>query len=75
VLLKTKTKSFPLLSTPDQWHTLRLQVVGQTMTAFVDGSEVGSITSPGVGHPCKRVLEISNNKPVRIDDVKIWNLP
>lgn len=74
-LLKAKTKSFPLLLTADQWHTLRLHVVGQTMTAFVDGAEVGSITSPGVGHPHKRVLEISNNKPVLIDDVKIWSLP
>jgi hypothetical protein len=45
------------------------------MTGFVDGAEVGSITSPGVGHPNKRVLEISNNKPVRVDDVKIWSLP
>jgi hypothetical protein len=74
-LLKTKTKSFPLLLTADHWHTLRLHVEGQTMTAFVDGAEIGSITSPGVGHPSKRVLEISNNKPVRIDDVKIWSLP
>lgn len=35
---------------------------------------VGSITSRGVGDPHKRVLEISNNKPVLIDDVKIWSL-
>jgi hypothetical protein len=35
---------------------------------------VGSITIPGVGYPHKRVLEIINNKPVLIDDVKIWSL-
>lgn len=74
-LLKAKTKSFPLLLTAEQWHTLRLCVEGETMTAAVDGAEVGSITSPGVGHPHKRVLEISNNRPVRVDDVKIWSVP
>lgn len=74
-LLKAKTRSFPLLLTADQWHVLRLQVVGQTITAFVDDAEVGSMKSPGVGHPHKRVLEISNNKPVLVDDVKIWSLP
>jgi hypothetical protein len=74
-VLKAKTKSFPLLLAENQWHTLRLHLVGETMTAFVDGTEVGSITSPGVGHPHKRVLEISNNKPVLVDDVKIWRLP
>jgi hypothetical protein len=74
-LLKAKTKSFPLLLAEDQWHTLRLHLVGETMTAFVDGTEVGSITSPGVGHSPKRVLEISNNKPVLVDDVRIWSLP
>jgi hypothetical protein len=74
-LLKSKTKSFPFLLAADQWHTLRLHLVGEIMTAFVDGTEVGSITSQGVGHPHKRVLEISNNKPVMVDDVKIWSLP
>jgi hypothetical protein len=74
-LLKAKTKSFPLQLTAEQWHTLQLCVERETMTAAVDGAEVGSITSPGVGHPHERVLEISNNKPVRVDDVKIWSVP
>ena len=58
---------------PGEWHDIVATVSGETLTLSVDGVEVGSLTSPGVGHPTKGRLRIAVNKPVEIDRVLAWS--
>lgn len=71
-LLKTKTKSFPIKIRSAQWHTLRFSVRDATLTAMLDGEEIGSFRSEGMAHPTKKQLRINIPKSAAIDDVKIW---
>jgi hypothetical protein len=71
-LLKSKSKSFPIEIKPAQWHTLRFTVRDATLTAFVDGREIGSFSSEGISHPLKHEIRINIGKSAAIDDVSIW---
>lgn len=71
-LLKSKSKTFPLKLTSNQWHTLRFTVRDATLTATVDGEEIGSFSSEGIAHPLKHEIRINIGKSAAIDDVSIW---
>jgi hypothetical protein len=71
-LLKTKTQSFPIKLSPDDWHTLSLTVKGDTLSANVDGKEIGNFASKGIAHPTKKEIRLNIAKTASIDDVKIW---
>ena len=73
-LLKTKTQSFPHPLPPDTWHTFKVRVEGDVMTAFVDGKEVGSFQSEGIAHPTKRMITLAVNKTATLDDLKVSRL-
>jgi hypothetical protein len=74
-LLKQKSKTFPLTLAADAWHTLRFSAQGDTLSATMDGIEVGALSSEGVAHPTKDEIRITIAKSAWIDDVKIWKLP
>jgi hypothetical protein len=71
-LIKTKQKSFPHATTLGEWHTLSVTILGETMTAAVDGQQVGSFSSPGIAHESKQVLRLLVANKVTIDDVKYY---
>ena len=71
-LIKTKQKSFPHVTTLDAWHTLSVTITGDTMSASVDGMQVGSFSSPGIAHESKQVLRLLVPHQVTIDDVKYY---
>lgn len=73
-LLKTKSKSFKHELALNEWHTLRVSVEGDTMTAVVDGQKLGSFSSEGIAHPTKRMITLAVNKSAQVDDVKVWKL-
>jgi hypothetical protein len=73
-LLKTKTTNFKLDLKPDGWHTLHVTVAGDTMTARIDGKEIGTFRSEGIAHPTKRMITLAVNKSADVDDVKVWKL-
>jgi len=73
-LLKTKTKSFKLDLTPNEWHTLNIKIVGDQMTVRIDGQETGSFSSEGIAHPTKRMITLAVNKSADVDDVKVSKL-
>ncbi|MCB1231690.1 MAG: hypothetical protein KDN19_15580 [Verrucomicrobiae bacterium] len=73
-LMKTKSKTFPLELAANDWHTLRLVIEGDTMTATIDGKEIGAFASEGIAHPTKRWITLAVNKSAVVDDVKIWKL-
>jgi len=71
-LIKTKVKAFPNEISLNTWHSLNVTIVGDTMTASVDGKPVGSFSSPGIAHESKQVLRLLVSNKVTIDDVKYY---
>ena len=71
-LIKTKQKSFPCDISINEWHSLSVNITGDTMTASVDGKAVGSFSSPGIAHETKQVLRLLVSNQVTIDDVKYY---
>lgn len=70
--LAGKTKNFNLKTEPGKWHDLLVEVKGDELIASVDGKPVGSLHSPGIAHPTKKMLRLSVPKNVVVDDVMIW---
>lgn len=73
-LLKAKVKNLKLDLKADDWHTMRVSVVGNQMTAIIDGKEVGSFSSEGIAHPTKRMITLAVEKSAWVDDVKVTKL-
>ena len=73
-LLKSKSKPFKHNLKLDEWHTLRVTVEGDMMTAAIDGKDIGSFASEGIAHPTKRMITLAVNKSAQVDDVKVWKL-
>lgn len=73
-MLKTKQKTVPYAISINEWHTLAVKIVGDTMTASVDGKEIGSFSSPGIAHETKQVLRLLVSNKVTLDDVKYYKL-
>lgn len=70
--IKGKDKAFPNPLETGKWHEFVVTVTGDTLSATVDGKPVGSLSSPGIAHPTKRMLRLSVPHNVVVDDVKIW---
>lgn len=73
-MLKTKQKSVPHDISINEWHSLKVTIVGDTMTASVDGKTIGSFSSPGIAHESKQVLRLLVSNKVTLDDVKYYKL-
>lgn len=73
-LIKTKSKSFPYEISLNEWHALSVTIVGDTMSASVDGKPIGSFSSPGIAHETKQVLRLLVSNKVTLDDVKYYKL-
>ncbi|MCA9173741.1 MAG: DUF1080 domain-containing protein [Planctomycetales bacterium] len=69
--LRETTKQAPVKLTADQWHQLEVKIVGETMAVSIDGKQVGEFSSPGIGHPTKRMLRLAVNHSAWVDDVRI----
>jgi hypothetical protein len=70
--LEGKTKKVPHATEIGKWHELQVKIAGDEMSVAIDGREVGSIRSPGIAHPTKRMLRLSVPRNVVVDDVKIY---
>ena len=73
-LLKGRSATFPVQMDADQWHTMVLETVGDTMRATLDNKPVAFLKSSGIAHPTKSKIEFGCvGKDGYFDDVKIWN--
>ena len=70
--LKTKEKRISNRLAVGEWHQLVVTVAGERLSLAINGSEVGSFESAGIGHPTKRLLRLAVPKNAVVDDVKIW---
>lgn len=71
-LLATKKKNFPVNLDAGKWHTLSVEVSGESLRVKINGKAAGSFTSPGFAHPTKRMLRLSVPREAVVDDVKIY---
>lgn len=55
-----------------KWYDLLVEIKGDTLSATIDGKQVGSFSSAGIAHPTKRTLRLAVPKNAVVDDVKIW---
>jgi len=70
--LKTKTKSFPVKLSLQDWHTLIERTKGDEVEVSIDGQIVGSFQSEGIAHETKTVVSLTTNRvDVNYDDFSI----
>lgn len=70
--LQTKTKSFPVSLSLQDWHTLVVRTKGDTVEVNIDGKAVGSFSSEGVTHETKSLVSLTTNQvDVQYDDFSI----
>jgi hypothetical protein len=73
-LLEGRSATFPAQISSDEWHTLVVETVGDTMRASVDGRPAAFLKSPGIGHPTKSKLEFGcGGRDGWFEDIKVWN--
>lgn len=71
-IVAARTKRFKTKVAPDKWHDLEVTITGDQMQVSIDGRQVGSFQSEGIGHPTKSRLRLAVGKQAWIDDVKVW---
>jgi hypothetical protein len=55
-----------------RWHELLVTVSGDELSVSIDGALLGSLRSPGIGHPTKKLLRLAVPRQAVVDDVRIW---
>jgi hypothetical protein len=66
---KTQTTTHPLKV--GTWHELQTSIQADRLSVSIDGQLIAELTSPGIGHPTKRVLRLAVPRNAVVDDVKI----
>ena len=44
---------------PKEWHTLKIRITGDMLTAWIDGIKATPLVSEGVSHPTKTNMNIT----------------
>lgn len=71
-LQKATTRTFPHPLAKGEWHLLQVHVEGDSLTAVVNGEEVGSFRSEGFAHPTKRMVRLLTRGHSVVDDMRVW---
>jgi len=67
-----KQQKFPRATKVGVWHELVVTIDGDELSVSLDDEPVGSLHSPGVTHPTKRLLRLAVPRNAVVDDVRIW---
>ena len=71
-MLATKNKSLPVKLTLQDWHTLSITTKNDEVSVSIDGKNLGSFKSEGVGHDHKTLVSLTTNQvDVNYDDFSI----
>ncbi|TWU04096.1 family 16 glycoside hydrolase [Neorhodopirellula pilleata] len=70
-LIASTSKKFKHKLDPSQWHDLQVTIEGDSMHVRIDGDEIGSFQSAGIGHATKSRLRLAVNRFAMIDDVLV----
>ncbi|TWT54947.1 Arylsulfatase [Rubripirellula amarantea] len=59
-----------------KWHHARIQLKGDTLSAFIDGSEITRLKSPGIDHPTKTKFGMTvNGSSIDFDNLNAFLVP
>jgi hypothetical protein len=67
-----KEKKIPATLAVGEWHDLLVKITGDELAVTVDGQLLGTLKSPGIAHPTKKMLRLAVPRHAVVDDVKIW---
>lgn len=67
-----KDKKIPATLALNEWHTLVVKITGDELSVMIDDRPIGSLKSPGIAHPTKKMLRLAVPRNAVVDDVKIW---
>lgn len=71
-LLQTKTKTFPVKLSRQEWHTLVSRTKGDEVEVLIDGSSVGTFKGEGIAHDSKTLVSLTTyGVDVKYDDFSI----
>ena len=70
-LIKGTISYFDVKLERKKWYEMSILILGETMTAFIDGEKIGSLTSPGIGHVPKQNLAFAVSGRADVDDLRI----
>ncbi len=70
--IETKQATAKLDLKKGQWYNLRVTIIDEVMSAYIDGKEVTSLRSPGFAHPIKNKFGFTvNGSDTEFDNIKI----
>ena len=71
--IKDKGAGFKVEADLSQWHTIRVEIVGDEMLMSIDGKPAGYLKSPGLDHPAKNSIGFEvGGKTSQVKGMKIW---
>jgi hypothetical protein len=71
-LLASKTKSFPVKLSLQEWHTFVTRTKGDSVEVSLDGKVVGTFKSEGITHETKSLISLTTNQQdVEYDDFSV----
>ncbi|MCH9653424.1 MAG: DUF1080 domain-containing protein [Planctomycetes bacterium] len=71
-LLKQSEASFPVKLKEGKWYTVNVRIKGDLMQAFIDGTLVGSLHSPGIAHETKdKIGLVTPKQSIHYDNLTV----
>jgi len=71
-LLVGRGSSFPAKFEQNRWYQMRIELIGDEVSASIDGKPMGKLKSSGIGHPTKTDFHFTvSGKGARFDDIKL----
>ncbi len=72
-LLENRSAVFKINLDPMEWHTMRVEILEETMQVSLDGKVVGHLKSPGIAHERKTDVGFTVlGQGVQFDNFQIW---
>ncbi|MBT2160536.1 hypothetical protein HW347_04615 [Zobellia sp. KMM 6746] len=72
LLIKSKSKKISNTIELGKWMHVVAQIQEEKLTVIINGKEIGSFVSNGIGHHAKSLLRILVPRKVTVDNLKIW---
>jgi hypothetical protein len=72
-LLENRSATFKINLDPMEWHTMRVELLNETMQVSLDEKVIGHLKSPGIAHQRKTDVGFTVlGQGVQFDHFKIW---
>lgn len=72
-LLENRSATFKINIDPMEWHTMRVELLDETMQVSLDEKAIGQLKSPGIAHQRKTDIGFTVlGQDVQFDHFKIW---